>query len=96
MSAQRCACGFTEVAGADETVQDHLFEVFAPEDAKGPDGLVHLEGEAALFCLCGAGGSATDLDAHFLTIFTPADHIGRDGDQHQRLAAWWPVPGSDG
>jgi hypothetical protein len=87
MSAQRCACGFTEVAGADETVQDHLVEVFAAEDGKGPDGLVHLEGEAALFCLCGAGGSAADLDAHFLTVFTPADAIGRDGSKHQRLAA---------
>jgi hypothetical protein len=87
MSAQRCACGFTEVAGADETVQDHLFEVFAPDDGKGPDGLVHLEGETALFCLCGAGGSAADLGAHFLTVFTPADGIGRDGNKHQQLAA---------
>lgn len=85
MSAQRCVCGFTEVAGADETVLDHLFEVFAPDNGKGPDGLVHLEG-AALFCLCGVGGSALDLDAHFLTVFTPADAIGRDGSKHQRLA----------
>jgi hypothetical protein len=87
MTAGRCVCGFTESAGADETVEDHLFEVFAPEDGKGPDGLVHLEGEVALFCLCGAGGSAPDLDAHFLAVFIPADGIGRDGTKHERVAA---------
>lgn len=87
MTAGRCVCGFTETAGADETVEDHLFEVLAPEDGKGPDGLVHLEGEVALFCLCGAGGSAADLDAHFLAVFIPADGIGRDGAKHERVAA---------
>jgi hypothetical protein len=49
------------------------------------DGKVHLEGEAALFCLCGAGGSARELDAHFLTVFTPLDSAGRDGVKHQRV-----------
>jgi hypothetical protein len=87
MTAQQCTCGFTEAAGMDETIDDHLMEAFAPEDGKGPDGKVHLEGEVALFCLCGAGGTAADLDAHFLTMFTPADGIGRDGARHQPLVA---------
>jgi hypothetical protein len=82
----QCTCGFTETAGTDETIGDHLVEVFAPQDGKGPDGLVHLEGATSLLCLCGAGGSAEDLDAHLLTVFTPADGIGRDGSKHQRLA----------
>lgn len=86
MTAQRCICGFSEVAGADETIEDHLMEVFAPEDGKGPDGRVHLEGETPLFCLCGAGGSADRLDAHLLVVFTPADRVGRDGAKHERLA----------
>ena len=87
MTVQECACGFTETAGTDETIGDHLMEVFAPQDCRGPDGLVHLEGQVPLFCLCGAGGSAGDLDAHFLAVFTPADGIGRDGSKHGRLAA---------
>ena len=86
MTGGQCICGFMEAAGADETVEDHLFEVFAPEDGKGPDGLVHLEGKTALLCLCGAGGSAEDLDAHFLAVFTPGDSVGRDGIKHQKVA----------
>ena len=77
----QCLCGFTEAG--DEKIGDHLFEVFAPDDGEGPDGVVHLEGEAALFCLCGAGGTVADLDAHFQAVFTPADHIGRDGERHE-------------
>ncbi len=83
MAGARCACGFTEAEGADEKIADHLFEVFAPDDGRAADGLVHLEGEANLFCMCGAGGSASELDAHFLAVFTPADLIGRDGDKHE-------------
>ena len=85
MTLAGCSCGFTEAAGADETIDDHLMEVFAPEDGKGPDGRVHLEGEAPLSCMCGAGGSAEQLDAHLLAVFTPADGIGRDGTKHERL-----------
>jgi hypothetical protein len=87
MTTAQCTCGFTENAGADETVEDHLLEVFAPEDGKGSDGMVHLEGEVALFCLCGAGGSAERLDAHLLAVFTPAGGVGRDGIKHERLPA---------
>jgi hypothetical protein len=87
MTPRQCTCGFTEVEGADETISDHLFEVFAPDDGKAPDGKVHLEGEAPLFCMCGYGGSAEELDAHFLAVFTPDDHIGRDGDNHQAVAS---------
>jgi hypothetical protein len=83
MTGKRCACGFTEAEGADETLDDHLRDVFAPEDGRGPDGVVHFEGLTDFFCLCGAGGSAEALDAHFLEVFTPADLIGQDGMIHQ-------------
>jgi hypothetical protein len=69
MASARCSCGFCEAG--DETIDDHLIEVFAPDDGKGPDGKVHLEGEANLFCLCGAGGSAAELDAHLLAVLNP-------------------------
>ena len=86
MAAARCMCGFAEVAGADYTIGDHLFEAFVPGDGKAPDGLVHLQGEADFCCMCGIGGSAEKLDAHFLEIFTPADSIGRDGAKHRMVA----------
>jgi hypothetical protein len=85
MTAVKCACGFTESAGADETITDHLVEVFAPDDGKASDGRVHLEGEVALYCLCGAGGSVQALDAHLLAMFTPADSAGRDGTRHEAI-----------
>ena len=85
MTAAKCTCGFTE--GLDETMDDHLLEVFAPEDGKGADGLVHLEGAADLFCMCGVGGSARELDAHFQAVFTPAGLVGRDGIRHEPVAA---------
>ena len=44
LAGARCSCGFIEVADADETIGDHLFEVLAPDDDKGADGHVHLEG----------------------------------------------------
>jgi hypothetical protein len=87
MPTVECTCGFTETDGTDESIGDHLLEMFAPEDGRAADGLVHLEGEANLFCMCGAGGSAQELDAHFLTVFTPADSIGRDGEKHQPTSA---------
>lgn len=84
MTAAKCVCGFTEDEAGDETIGDHLYEVFAPEDGMAADGLVHLEGEVDLFCICGVGGSADELGAHFLAVFTPADLIGRDGHKHQK------------
>lgn len=80
VNSVQCVCGFTEAG--DEKIAAHLFEVFAPDDGRAADGRVHLEGQANLFCMCGAGGSASELDAHFLAVFTPADLIGRDGDKH--------------
>lgn len=85
MTPAHCACGFTEAG--DEKIGDHLFEVFAPDDGRAADGLVHLEGEANLCCLCGAGGSPSELDAHFLAVFTPADLIGRDGEKHEPVSS---------
>jgi hypothetical protein len=81
MADERCLCGFSE--SGDETIDDHLIEVFAPDDGKGPDGRVHLEGEVNFFCLCGTGGSAAALDAHLLAVFTPPGHVGRDGAKHE-------------
>ena len=87
MTPARCVCGFTEDQARDEKIGDHLFEVFAPEDGRAADGLVHLEGEANLLCMCGAGGSVSELDAHFLAVFMPADLVGRDGDKHEPVSA---------
>jgi hypothetical protein len=86
VTVQNCACGFTEAEGIDETIGDHLFEMFAPDNGKAADRLVHLEGEANLFCMCGAGGSAERLEAHFLAVFMPDDHIGLDGAKHETTA----------
>jgi hypothetical protein len=86
MADARCSCGFTEAGAADETIDDHLREVFTPEDGRGPDGVLHFEGEKDLFCQCGAGGSAEGLDAHLLEVFTPADSVGRDEITHKAVA----------
>ena len=76
-----CACGFKELD--DETITDHLQQVFTPGDARGHDGLVHVEGDP-LTCLCGlAAITPEELDAHFLAVFTPGDAIGRDGERHE-------------
>jgi hypothetical protein len=83
MAGARCACGFSEVAGVDGAIGDHLREVFTPDDDTGPDGTVHLEGETGLFCVGGSGGSAERLDSHFLEAFTPVDSGGRDGVTHR-------------
>jgi hypothetical protein len=83
MAAARCTCGFAEVTGGDYPIGDHLFEAFVPDDGRAPDGLVHLQGEADFYCMCGIGGSAEKLDAHLLEIFTPPDSIGRDGTEHR-------------
>ena len=79
----QCACGFTEDEAGDQTLGDHLLEAFAPEDDKGPDGLVHLEGERKLTCFCGlAAATPEELDAHLIAKFTPDDNIGCDGKKH--------------
>ena len=85
MTPAQCVCGSTEDEAGNETLGDHLIEVLAPEDGRAADGLVHLEGEENLFCMCGAGGSPDELDAHFLTVFTPADRVGRDGRKHEKV-----------
>ncbi|MCW2929407.1 MAG: hypothetical protein JWM19_369 [Actinomycetia bacterium] len=73
---------------ADQTLGDHLLEAFAPEDDKGADGLVHLEGERKLRCFCGlAAATPGELDAHLIAKFTPDDAIGRDGKKHHPITA---------
>jgi len=86
MNTTRCVCGFTEDEAGDQTLDDHLFEAFAPDDDKGPDGLVHLEGQRKLACLCGlTAATSGELDAHLLALFTPDDAIGRDGKEHHPM-----------
>ena len=83
MADERCSCGFTEVAGVDETMGDHLRAVFTPEDDTGADGQVHLEGNPELTCLCRfKAGTAGELDSHFLEKFRPADRVDSDGIEH--------------
>lgn len=76
MIAVQCACGFSGLA--DETITDHLHQVFAPADMRGKDGLVHEEMNS-LACGCGfTATTAEALDEHFLQTFTPDDGTGRD------------------
>ena len=82
MADARCSCGFT--GAGDETLDDHLLEVFTPDDCRGNDGLPHEEADPALTCLCGfAAATARAMDEHFLAVFTPAGAAGPDGTVHQ-------------
>jgi hypothetical protein len=82
MADARCSCGFTE--SGDETISDHLLEVFTPRACRGNDGLLHEEAFPALTCLCGyAAATPGDMDAHFLAMFTPGDATGADGQVHK-------------
>ena len=84
MTIQRCMCGFTETNADDETIRDHFLRVFTPEDDKGADGQVHLEGDPELTCLCGFRAStAGELDSHFLEMFVPADRVDSGGVEHK-------------
>jgi hypothetical protein len=84
MTAQRCTCGFTEANPEGETIADHLLRAFTPEDDKGADGRVHLEGEPGLACLCGFRASVpAELDSHFLEIFIPASRVDSSGVEHK-------------
>jgi hypothetical protein len=75
-----CLCGFTELD--DETFADHIMAVFAPEDSKGIDSLVHEERQP-LACSCGYTAiTAEELDTHFYRAFVPLDAIGTDGKKH--------------
>ncbi len=84
MGDGRCSCGFT--GSADETMTDHVLEVFAPDDSRAADGVVHEEWTAALACSCGAAAAMpAELDGHFLAVFVPADSVGRDGSRHEQV-----------
>jgi hypothetical protein len=85
MMAGQCSCGFTELA--DESITDHLLQVFTPDDAIGRDGKRHEETEG-LACLCGLTAATTgELDEHFLEVFTPDAAIASDGKQHKAIGA---------
>jgi hypothetical protein len=86
MTVAQCACGFSEADGVDETIGDHLLEMFAPQDCQGTDGLLHEEVTPDLACSCGlAAATPGQLDAHFMQVFTPADSTGRDGRKHAEI-----------
>jgi hypothetical protein len=87
MARARCACGFTEVNGDDETIGDHLLRVFTPADDRGTDGRVHMEGNPGLTCLCGFSASTVgELDAHFLEMFAPVGRADAGGVVHAVIA----------
>lgn len=84
-----CSCGF--IPADEETLADHLGEMFLPDDDTDEAGRRHAE-TAPGTCLCGHAGSAADLDAHLVAVFTPPGRIGRDGREHNP-AAQAPVSG---
>jgi hypothetical protein len=81
----RCTCGFQPDQTYD--LEDHLAEVFTPDDDIGLDGQAHLEQAEALKCSCGfTAALATELDEHFRTVFPPpAGGVGGDGQHHAAL-----------
>jgi hypothetical protein len=84
MADVRCSCGFTE--SGDETLTDHLLDVFVPGDSRAADGQVHEELAATSACACGvATTTPAELDQHFLAAFTPADSVGCDGVRHAQI-----------
>jgi hypothetical protein len=85
MTADRCTCGFTELA--DEELNDHLLRVFEPDDRMGTDGVAHEERER-LTCACGLTASTpAELDEHLLKAFAPDGAIGSDGRKHEPVLA---------
>jgi hypothetical protein len=83
----RCSCGFTEANEFDETIADHLLRVFTPDDNRGADRQVHLEGSPGLACLCGFRATTPgELDSHFLEMFVPAGRVDASGVEHKGTA----------
>lgn len=75
-----CSCGFTPTV--DETLADHLGEMFIPDDDTDKASQSHAETDART-CLCGhVATSSSDLDVHLLAAFTSPGHFGRDGRAH--------------
>jgi hypothetical protein len=75
-----CLCGFAPAG--EETLADHLGEMFLPDDDTDEAGRRHAETTSGT-CLCGhAADSAAGLDAHLVAVFTPPGRIGRDGRAH--------------
>jgi hypothetical protein len=75
-----CSCGFTPAE--DESLTDHLGEMFIPDDDTDEAGRHHAETELRT-CLCGyVAPDAADLDAHLLAAFTSPGRLDRDGHAH--------------
>jgi len=75
-----CSCGFTPTV--DETLADHLGEMFIPDDDTDEVGQRHAEAGGRT-CLCGhKATSATGLDTHLVAALTPPGRVGRDGRPH--------------
>jgi hypothetical protein len=83
MTGTRCTCG----EAGDDTITDHLLEVFTPDDCRGSDGLLHEEADPALTCFCGlVAATGREMDEHFLVVFIPAGSAGLDGVIHKAVA----------
>jgi hypothetical protein len=80
-----CTCGYA--ADTLEGLRDHLEEMFATDDDRGPDGQLHAEAARKVpgspACLCGfAASGPAGLDEHIVGAFMPADRVGHDGREH--------------
>jgi hypothetical protein len=92
MTQDRCACGYQAQDPDDLAI--HFSEMFVPDNDTAHDGKVHNEAAQdnprnnqppaarILTCRCGFTGPADNFDNHLLTVFTPPDHIGLDGNRH--------------
>jgi hypothetical protein len=75
-----CSCGYAPTS--EESLADHLGEMFIPSDDTDASGQLHAEAVPGR-CVCGhIVASQAALDAHLLAAFTPPDHLGRDGHEH--------------
>lgn len=90
-----CECGY-QTADADDLFI-HQAEMLLPDGDADCSGIAHAEvaradSSAPLACMCGAtANTVTELDAHLLTVFTPADRIGLDGARHVIFVEEFPV-----
>ena len=79
-----CLCGFTPAG--EETLADHLGEMFVPSNDADESGQLHGETVPGT-CLCGQiVASQAALDAHLLAAFTPPDQLGFDGRRHNPVS----------
>jgi hypothetical protein len=94
MTQHPCTCGYQAESPRELTF--HFEEMFIPGSDIAPDGQVHAENAremsdslsapATLTCRCGFTSDIDGLEQHLADVFTPADHIGLDGQKHAPVA----------